>query len=859
MTLDFNEANERLLLMLDAAPIAIGFFDRNFNLVDCNQKSVDMFGFYDKQDYMENLYILMPPAQSDGKPSEELFRQAVAAAYEDGKSRLADFVRQRLDGILIPTETVFVRVRHKDDYVVMSYTRDMTEVNQARVKEREANAMTKLMLDATPLACFLLRNKTRDDEITVMDCNTSARNLFGFYSKSEAILRYKDIYVDGKLPKDLDFVMKSGYEQFEWEHKSMDGRIFPCEVTLVRLDHQGEAVVAAYYQDLSPVKAMAAKMSRVDEAEEESRAKTQFLARMSHEIRTPLNAIMGLASIQLTKDNHSLEVEDAFASIFASSQTLLGIINDILDLSRIGSGKMKIIPDLYDTTELIAESARTNLMYLGSKSLDFVLEVNEKIPTKLVGDEVRIKQILNNLLSNAFKYTKEGCVILSFWVDPPDSELIALSEDEVSLAFSITDTGTGMTESQKNSLFSGEYIRYNENVNRYIEGTGLGMSIAHQLVLLMGGSITVESEEGEGSSFTVRIPQKQHGDTLLGAVRAEKLRKLDFETRGADEHNKIIYEPMPYGRVLVVDDTESNRYVAKEFLAPYEIAVETVESGYAAVEKVQNGERYDIIFMDHMMPGMDGIEATKIIRKLGYNDSIVALTANAVYGQAELFINSGFDGFISKPIDRHRFNAFLIRLIRDKHPAEVVEAAKRNVDYVAQEGFSPGLVEAFSRDAKNTIVSLTTLLDNPMGKESLRSYTIITHSIKSALANIGANKLSDIAKALEYAGRSADLNMIMNETKPFLKRLEELALSFASDRILEGVEDTAFFVKKLREFQIFCRKYETRGAKRILDELRRKPSSQQTRAIIEDLSAYILHSDFDLAAELAEKAEKSYS
>jgi len=859
MTLDFNEANERISLMLDAAPIAVGFFDRNFNLVDCNQKAVDMFGFSDKQDYMENMYILMPPAQNDGKSSEVLFRAAVAEAFESGKSQLADFVRQRLDGILIPTETIFVRMRHKDDYVVMGYTHDMTEVNQAREREREANAMTKLMLNATPLACFLLRNRNRDKEITVMDCNSSATKLFGFYSKSEAIQHYKDIYVDGKLPSNLNFVMESGYQNFEWEHKSIDGRVFPCDVTLVRLDYQGEAVVAAYYQDLSPLKAMAAKMSRVDEAEEESRAKTQFLARMSHEIRTPLNAIMGVASIQIQKGDHSPEVEEAFAQIHASSNTLLGIINDILDLSRIGSGKMKIIPEPYDTVELIGEAARTNLMYVGSKRIEFVLEVNDKIPTKLIGDELRIKQILNNLLSNAFKYTRKGAVILSFWVDPPSCEILPLSPGEVSFAFSITDTGMGMTSDQRDSLFRGEYVRHNEKTNRNIEGTGLGMSISHQLILLMGGIVTVESEEGKGSCFTVRIPQKPQGDTLLGSIQAEKLRKLDIAYRGADEHNKIIYEPMPYGKVLVVDDVESNRYVAKEYLLPYEIQVETVESGYSAVEKIQNGEEYDIIFMDHMMPGMDGIEATKIIRKSGYNYPIVALTANAVYGQAELFINNGFDGFISKPIDRHRLNAFLIRLIRDKHPTEVVEAAKRNVDYVAPEGFSPGLVEAFTRDARSTISSLTTLLENPLGKEALRSYTIITHSIKSALGNIGANKLSDIAKALEYAGRSADLNMIMHETKPFLKRLEELTMSFASDKNLEGPEDKAFICKKMRELHAFCQKYEKRGAKRAIDELSQKPCSQQTRELIEDISAYILHSDFEEAAELAARAVKNYS
>jgi CheY-like chemotaxis protein len=236
-----------------------------------------------------------------------------------------------------------------------------------------------------------------------------------------------------------------------------------------------------------------------------------------------------------------------------------------------------------------------------------------------------------------------------------------------------------MTQDQIQKLFD-EYSRFNLQTNRVTEGTGLGMSITKNLIELMDGSITVESEPGKGSTFTVHIPQGIAGSGVLGAEVVENLRQLRFTSilqMKKAQAAQIVREPMPYGKILIVDDVETNLYVAKGLMAPYGLSIDTVESGYETIDKIKAGKVYDIIFMDHMMPRMDGIEATREIRKMGYTQPIIALTANAMAGQAEIFLMNGFDDFISKPIDLRQLNMALNKHIRDKQPPEVLEAARK--------------------------------------------------------------------------------------------------------------------------------------------------------------------------------------
>ncbi|GBU24224.1 aerobic respiration control sensor protein ArcB [Fibrobacteria bacterium R8-3-H12] len=390
-----------------------------------------------------------------------------------------------------------------------------------------------------------------------------------------------------------------------------------------------------------------------------SKSKDDFLSKISHEIRTPMNAILGIAEIQLQNET-APQKKEALSIIHNSGKSLLHIVNDLLDLSKIEAKKMEIVPVKYEVASLINDTVQLYAVRIEKKLIKFSLKVNENIPAELFGDELRIKQILNNILSNAFKYTDIGEISMSV-----AAEKIKDQDCDIMLIFRISDTGQGMTEEQKSRIFD-EYYRFNLVNNRTVGGTGLGMTIVQNLVTIMGGKISIESEINKGSTFTISLPQKIASANILGKEIAENLQ--DFQTGNFMQIRKqnITRNSMAYGSVLVVDDLESNLYVAKSFLEPYDLSIETAISGFEAIDKIKSGKIYDIIFMDHMMPKMDGIEAVKIIRSLDYEHPIVALTANAIVGQAEIFLENGFDAFISKPIDAKQLDAELNRYIRDK-------------------------------------------------------------------------------------------------------------------------------------------------------------------------------------------------
>jgi len=391
-----------------------------------------------------------------------------------------------------------------------------------------------------------------------------------------------------------------------------------------------------------------------------NQSKSNFLATMSHEIRTPLNAILGITQIEMQNENLPERHMAAYEKIHSSGINLLGIINDILDLTKIETGKMELTPFEYDVPSLINDAIQLNIVRIGSKPIDFKLTVDENLPTKLFGDEIRIKQILNNLLSNAIKYTEKGQVHLSV-------KHIMINEN-IMLIFSVSDTGQGIKEEDRKKIFD-EYARFNMAANRSIEGTGLGLNIIKRIVELMEGEISVESEFGKGSIFTVSMIQQSADNSPIGEELARRLSNFTF-TNKKQNKQEITREMMPYGSVLVVDDVEINLYVACEILLSYKLEVEMADSGIAAIEKIVNGKKYDVIFMDHMMPKMDGIETTKKLRELGYTGFIVALTANALVGNDKMFENNGFDGFVPKPIDINLINTILNKFVRDMHPEE---------------------------------------------------------------------------------------------------------------------------------------------------------------------------------------------
>ena len=515
-------------------------------------------------------------------------------------------------------------------------------------------------------------------------------------------------------------------------------------------------------------------------AENANRAKSEFLSAMSHEIRTPMNAILGITEMLLQDSSVENELRNSIEKIYVAGDMLLGIINDILDLSKIETGKIEIVTGKYEIASLVSDTAQLNIVRIGSKSIEFEVSVDESMPLHMVGDEMRVKQILNNILSNAFKYTSEGSVKLTVGAEHSD-------DDKVILIISVSDTGQGMTKEQLDRLFD-EYARFNLTENRYIEGAGLGMAITKRLLDVMDGTIAIESERKKGSTFTVRIPQGKTGTEIIGAELSESLKRFRIENRSLMKRVQIKREHMPYGKVLIVDDVDTNIFVARGLLAPYGLQIDSVDGGFRAIDLVEAGDRYDIIFMDHMMPELDGIETTKRLREMGYTGSIVALTANAVAGQANLFLESGFDDFISKTIDIRQLNIVLNKLVRDKQPPEVLEKARsqnaggeeKTVELSTEEfQLDPELFEAVREDIINSQSDAMEQIKKALEAGDKEQGRHLVHSLKGLMGLINEHNLITMlqqAEQLLKGGEAPDessLQIMEAEFNAMMERLIE--------------------------------------------------------------------------------------
>ena len=591
----------------------------------------------------------------------------------------------------------------------------------------------------------------------------------------------------------------------------------------------------------------------MDSLEVASNAKSTFLTNMSHEIRTPMNAIIGITDIMMQNDDLPDEMAEGLTKIYGSCDLLLGIINDILDFSKIEAGKLDVTPAQYYVASLINDSVHLNTMRINEKPIEFELIADENVPKKLIGDELRIKQVLNNILSNSFKYTTEGRVTMSVSSEPgPD-------DDTVILIFSIRDTGQGMSKNHLEKLFD-EYTRFGDTGKNSAEGTGLGLAITQRLIYLMDGEIHVESALGIGTYVVIRIPQTKINNDVLGAVVAENLRRFYVNYLTRTKVSRIEYEPMPYGSVLIVDDVETNLYVAVGLMKLYALKIETAMSGYEAIAKVKEGNVYDVIFMDHMMPELNGMETTRELRAMGYTRPIVALTANAVAGQADMFLLNGFDEFISKPIDLRHLNAALIKLIRNKQSPETIAAAHLKINNEASESADHNrkhpdslLMESFIRDAGRAVAVLDEIINTSDLSEidDLRKLTVTVHGIKGALASLGDSELYDTARVLEEACRDNDLHAVRNGLPPFYDKLHMLLNKIEPKNDDQNTyEDPENIITLLNEIKNMCSDHNRRGALSTINEI--VNCSYKTKTFVNTLKELVLHSEYEEAETVIE-------
>ena len=421
-------------------------------------------------------------------------------------------------------------------------------------------------------------------------------------------------------------------------------------VLLITFGEAFSAVIMMFALETPDYRKLMKTMKELEIAREEANtanhAKSDFLASMSHEIRTPINGILGMNTMIL-RDSKDPNIVEYSENIRVAGNTLLSIINDILDLTKIESGVMAINPNNYNLFSLLNECYQMNRMRAEEKGLELVFETDPDMPSGFHGDEVRIRQIMNNLLSNGIKYTKEGSVRLR----------AGFKNDINILEISVTDTGIGIKDEDIGNLFK-SFSRLEESRNRGIEGTGLGLRITQELISLMQGTIDVKSEYGRGTVFTVRIPQKVTDTTAMGDFAGRQTEQARIAANTED-----IFKA-PDKRVLVVDDVKTNILVFKGLLRDTQIQVDSAASGPESIEMTRK-TKYDIIFMDHLMPGMDGIEAFHRIHDDNDNPNrttpVVVLTANAIMGMRTSYLAEGFAEYLTKPIDQ----AKLLSMVRD--------------------------------------------------------------------------------------------------------------------------------------------------------------------------------------------------
>ena len=500
-----------------------------------------------------------------------------------------------------------------------------------------------------------------------------------------------------------------------------------------------------------------------------------YVANVSHEIRTPMNAILGFSELILGSDDMD-EIKLYAKDIKRASNNLLSIINDLLDISKIESGKLEITETSYYLYSLLNDVENIISIPIHNKGLEFRTHYDPETPGRLLGDETRIRQVLINIINNAIKFTREGYVEVSL-------DYSYVTDDIVTLTFRVKDSGIGIKPEDIDKVFD-KYKQVDTSVNQGIEGTGLGLPISAKIAQLMGGDIKVESVYGQGTTFVITIVQK--------VVEKQKLSSYVFNKKEREDDDSY-YLYAPSAKVLVVDDNEVNLRIMKGLLKHYQIEPDLALSGFEALDLIDKNS-YDIIFMDHMMPKMDGIETLARIRALEDIDKresiVVALSANAVVGAREMFLEKGFDDFISKPIEKVRIEETFKLWLPDGY---VIEGHTDTKDGAAEVDFEIKGIDVFSglMNCDNNLDDYLDILKivyecsddkikqlyDSVSTNDYESYTIEVHALKSVAANIGAHKLSMIARLHEMAGKNGNLEFILENYESLIKVFRELLVN----------------------------------------------------------------------------------